>query len=214
MCAVNVLLPSICRACVLTFSDALWQSSGHRRGLELVSNHVSLTALVSKEAEACNQQMACTFHQGHDKRAHMPSSILARTNAHTCARHMQDERSAFEQWLTKACHRPDGLVHISWAQPYLPTSARCYLMAQLEAKLLEARRSKPTRACHAHACSHADIDALVDSTCSSGKRACFTAQDVTWPVASKLLYLQPRFQCLLRNVAGDVIFAQATGALT
>ncbi|KAF5832636.1 hypothetical protein DUNSADRAFT_11422 [Dunaliella salina] len=56
-----------------------------------------------------------------------------------------EERVVFERWLVEACPRAGGLVHISWAQPSLPTPVRCYLMGQLELKLLEARRSKPTR---------------------------------------------------------------------
>jgi len=56
-----------------------------------------------------------------------------------------EERAVFEHWLAEACTHAGGLVHISWAQPSLPTPVRCYLMGQLELKLLESRRSKPTR---------------------------------------------------------------------
>eukprot|EP00967_Tisochrysis_lutea_P073921 scaffold99134_cov16-Tisochrysis_lutea.AAC.1 len=55
-----------------------------------------------------------------------------------------EERAVFEHWLAEACTHAGGLVHISWAQPSLPTPVRCYLMGQLELKLLESRRSKPT----------------------------------------------------------------------
>lgn len=71
---------------------------------------------------------------------------------------LQDERGNFESWVAEACHKGEGLLHVSWAQPLLPTSVRCYLMGQLEYKLLEARKAKPTRECegvrvHVRICS-------------------------------------------------------------
>lgn len=63
---------------------------------------------------------------------------------------LQEQREPFEQWLAHTGARPQaggGLLHVSWAQQGLPEHVRCYLMGQLEAKLLQARAQKPTREC-------------------------------------------------------------------